>query len=268
MTDRALAGKVAVVTGSTRGLGAAIARRLAADGADVALSGRSRTDGERLAAEIRKSGVRAVFCAGDLARPDACRALVRAALDELGGVDILVHSAALTSRSSLENFTPEQFDAQFHLNVRAPLLLAQAALASLTRRRGVIVNIGSVNAYMGWPNLLVYSATKAALMNASRNLANALKYARVRVFCLNPGWIDTEGERQVLAQEGLPADFLDTYGKRWPMGRVLRPSEIAEMVAFLASEKAAAFSGAVIDLEQFPVGTLGDPSIDPNPQKK
>jgi len=267
MSDRPLAGKAAVVTGSTRGLGAAIARRLAADGADVALSGRSAADGEKVAAEIRTTGVRALFCAGDLAEPEACRALVRAALDGLGGVDILVHSAALTSRSTLENFTPEQFDAQFHLNVRAPLLLAQAALASLTRRRGVIVNIGSVNAYMGWPNLLIYSATKAALMNASRNLANALKYARVRVFCLNVGWMDTDGEREVIAASGRdPRQGIRAAGRGRPLGRLLLPGDVAEVCVLLASDRAAAFSGSVIDLEQFPLGSMVVPSPGKDPR--
>jgi len=258
-----LDGKVALVSGSTQGLGAAIARRFHEEGARVVVSGRSRGKGEKLAREL---GARARFVAADLAKVDDCRSLVKAAVAAFGGVDVLVNSAALTARSSLEDFTPELFDRQFHVNLRAPLLLAQAALPSLRERGGTILNVGSINAHMGWPNLLVYSATKGALATASRNLANALKYARVRVFCLNLGWVDTEGEREVMAQLGKPEDFLDREGKRYPAGRLIRPEEVAEFCLLLASERTAAFSGAVIDLEQFPVGSPHDPASEKDPQ--
>jgi NAD(P)-dependent dehydrogenase (short-subunit alcohol dehydrogenase family) len=136
-------------------------------------------------------------------------------------------------------------------------LLAQAALPSLQARTGVIINIGSVNAYVGLPNLLVYSATKGALMTASKNMANALSRSRVRIFCLNVGWMDTEGERDVLAREGLDPGFIEREEKSLPVGRLIAPEEVADVCLFLASEKTAAFSGAVIDLEQFPLGALG-----------
>jgi NAD(P)-dependent dehydrogenase (short-subunit alcohol dehydrogenase family) len=258
-----LAGKVAVVSGSTKGLGASIARRFHEEGAKVVLSGRSREKGEKLATRLGKG---ARYVPTDLAKVEECRGLVKAAIEAFGGVDVLVNSAALTARSTLESFTPELFDEQLHVNVRAPLLLAQAALPSLRARRGTILNVGSVNAYVGWPNLLVYAASKSALMTASRNLANALKYARVRVFCLNLGWVDTEGERELMARLGKPKDFLDREGKRYPVGRLIRPEEVAEVCLLLASDKAAAFSGAVIDLEQFPIGSLHHPASDGDPQ--
>ncbi|HLY10737.1 MAG TPA: SDR family oxidoreductase, partial [Planctomycetota bacterium] len=109
------------------------------------------------------------------------------------------------------------------------------------------------------PALLVYAATKGALETASRNLAGALKFDRVRVYCLNVGWMDTEGERAVLARLGHPDDFLDSQGKRWPLGRPLRPSEVAGVCLFLASDEAAPFSGTVMELEQFPTGALAAP---------
>jgi NAD(P)-dependent dehydrogenase (short-subunit alcohol dehydrogenase family) len=254
-----LAGKVAVVTGSTQGLGAAVARLYVREGARVVLSGRSRTKGEALAREL---GQEAVYQETDLARPEDCKALIEAALRACGGIDILVNSAADTNRSTVEDFTPELFDRQFHTNLRAPLLLAQAALPSLKARKGVIINVGSVNAYMGEPRLLVYAATKGALQTASKNLANVLKYERVRVFCLNVGWMDTEGERAMMTKLGHPPDFLETAGSRWPLGRQMKPEEVAEACLFLASDKATAWSGAVIELEQFPVGPLTDPSRD------
>jgi len=226
------------------------------------LSGRSKAKGEALAREL---GEAARYHESDLTRVEDCTALVEATLAAFGGIDVLVNSAADTSRSTLEDFTPELFDRQLHLNLRAPLLLAQAALPSLRERSGVVINIGSVNAYMGDPRLLVYAATKGALETASRTLAHALKYARVRVFCLNAGWMDTDGERAIMAKLGHPPDFLETEGRHWPLGRQLKPGEVAQACLFFASPDASAFSGAVVELEQFPVGPPGAPSRDRGP---
>lgn len=254
-----LGGKIAVITGSTQGLGAAVARLFVAEGARVVLSGRSRDKGEALAAALGGPS-KAVFHPTDLGRVEDCRALVETALTRFGGVDAVINSAADTSRCSLETMTPEFFDSLFAVNLRAPLLITQAALPSLRERKGVVINIGSVNAFMGLPNLLVYSATKGALMTASRNLANALKSARVRVFCLNVGWMETEGERAVLAREGKPADFIETEGRHMPLRRLIQPSEVADVCLFLSSPRTQVFSGAVIDLEQFPLGALSYPT--------
>lgn len=252
-----LAGKVAVVTGSTQGLGAAVARLYAREGARVVVSGRQKEKGEKLAREI---GNEAVYHPTDLTKVEDCRSLIAAAIKAFGGIDILANCAATSDRTTLETFTPEIFDLQFYTNIRAPLLTAQAALPSLRERKGVIINIGSVNAFMGEPRLLVYAASKGALQTASRNLAFTLKYARVRVYCLNCGWIDTEGERTMMAKLGHPPDFIDKAGQNFPLGRILKPEEVAEFCLFLATDKAGAFSGAVIELEQFPQGPLGMPS--------
>jgi NAD(P)-dependent dehydrogenase (short-subunit alcohol dehydrogenase family) len=251
---KSLEGKVAVITGGTQGIGAAVGTLFAAEGARVVLGGRQRTKGEALARTLG-----ALYRETDLARVDDCRGLVDAALRAHDGIDILVNCAADTSRSTLDDFTPEFFERQFAVNVRAPLLLAQRAAPSLRKRRGVIINIGSVNSFMGEPKLLVYSATKGALQTASRNLANALKFDRVRVYCLNLGWVDTEGERAILATLGHPPDFIDRQGTRWPLERPLKPAEVAEVCHFLASDKAAPFSGTVLELEQFPTGALAAP---------
>src|SRR5262245_48678499 len=112
---------------------------------------------------------------------------------------------------------------------------------------------------MGEPRLLVYAASKGALETASRGLANYLKFDRVRVYCLNVGWMDSEGERAMMKRLGHRPDFIDQQGKDWPLGRILKPSEVAEVALFLASSKSAAFSGQVIELEQFPTGPLGAP---------
>jgi NAD(P)-dependent dehydrogenase (short-subunit alcohol dehydrogenase family) len=253
---RPLDGKVAIVTGSTQGLGAAIAELFVAAGARVLISGRSARNGEEIR---RRLGENVLFQKTDLSKREECRALVDRALGAWDGVDLLVNSAADTSRSALDEFSPEFFDYQIAVNLKAPLLLAQYAAPSLRKRGGVIINIGSVNAYMGEPKLLVYAATKGALQTASRNLAYALKFDRVRVYCLNVGWMDTEGERGILSKLGHPADFIDRQGGRWPLGRPLRPREVGEVCLFLASDKAAPFSGTVLELEQFPTGALSVP---------
>jgi len=251
-----LTGRVAVVTGSTQGLGAAIATLFVKEGAKVVLTGLSSRDGSALA---KKLGKNAVFEQTNLVRVDDCRRLIEIALKRFGKVDILVNNAVDATRATVDDVTPEVFDGIFGLNLRAPLLLANHAITSLRKQRGVIINIGSINAFMGEPSLLVYAASKGALQTASRSLANYLKFDRVRVYCVNCGWMDTEGERAMMKHLGHPADFIDRAGKGWPLGRILKPTEVAEVVLFLASDKGTPFSGQVIELEQFPTGALGAP---------
>ena len=254
--SKVLAGKVAVVTGSTQGLGAAIATLYVKEGAKVVLTGRSAADGKAVA---KRLGRNAIFEETDLVRVDDCKRLIDVALKRFGKVDILVNNAVDATRATVDDVTPEIFDGIFALNLRAPLLLAHYAIKSLRKGRGVIINIGSINAFMGEPRLLVYAASKGALVTASRNLANYLKFDRVRVYCVNCGWMDTEGERAMMTHLGHPPDFIDRAGKGWPLGRILKPSEVAEVALFLASERAAPFSGQIIELEQFPTGTLSAP---------
>ena len=254
--SKQLEGKVAVISGSTYGLGASIAELYIKKGAKVVVSGRSNAQGEAL---VKRLGPNAIYQETDLGKVEACRALIDHAMKEFGAIDILVNCAADTSRSTVDDFTPEAFERQYNINLRAPLLLCQFALPSLRKRQGVILNIGSINAYMGEPSLLVYASTKGALQTASRNLANFLKYDRVRVYCLNVGWMDSEGERAMMAKLGHPPDFIEKASKAWPLGRILKPEEVAEVCLFVASDKAAAFSGTVIELEQYPTGPLSPP---------
>jgi NAD(P)-dependent dehydrogenase (short-subunit alcohol dehydrogenase family) len=256
MAER-FAGKVALVTGATSGIGAAIARRLAAEGARVAFCGFAEAPERHVAALGGPD--RARHFPADLRRPADCRALVDATLGVFGRLDVLVNNAASVARGTLETTTVDDFDALIALNLRAPFLLAQRALPAFKAQfaregtGGAIINIGSVNAYIGEPKLLVYSASKGGLMTLSRNLARALAPWRVRVHVLNLGWVRTEGEEVVQRQEGAPADWAERAGASLPLGRLLAPEEIAAAVAFYASDEAAAFSGAAVDLDQGPV---------------
>ena len=252
-----LKGKAALVTGGAQGLGAAIARRFIREGASVMIVDRQEARGRKLA---RSLGRRARFGKADLRSPADCREVVRSATRAFRRLDILVNAAAVSQRATLEQFTPELFDEQVQIILRAPLLLSQAAVSQLKKRRGVILNIGSVNAHVGHVDLLCYAAAKGALMTASRTMANALKDARVRVHCLNVGWMDTEGERAMMRSLGHPKNHLERKGKKLPAGRLIKPAEVAEVCALLASDETAVFSGAVIELEQSPTGTLHDHS--------
>ena len=249
-----LKGKAALVTGGAQGLGAAIARRFIREGASVTIVDRQEARGRKL---VRRLGRRARFGKADLRKPEDCREVVRSAIRVFRRLDILVNGAAVSQRATLEQITPELFDEQFQVIVRAPLPLARAAVSQLKKHRGVILNIGSVNAYVGHSDLLCYASAKGALMTASRNMGNALKNARVRVHCLNVGWMDTEGERAMMRSLGHPKDHLKRKGRKLPAGRLIRPAEIC---ALLASDETSVFSGSVIDLEQSPIGTLHDPT--------
>jgi NAD(P)-dependent dehydrogenase (short-subunit alcohol dehydrogenase family) len=258
MSER-FAGKVALVTGATRGIGAATARRLAREGARVAFCGRTQSAGAALSQELG-GPERALYLAADLGKADDCAAIVDTALERFGRLDILVNNAASVARGTLETTSAADFDAMIALNLRAPFLTMQRALPTFKAQReregagGVVINIGSVNAYIGSPRLMAYSASKGGLMTLSRNLANALGPLRVRVHVLNVGWTLSEGEELVQQSEGAPADWAAQAGAKLPWGRLLDPDEIAAAVAFLACDEAAVFSGAAIDLEQLPVG--------------
>ena len=195
------------MTGSTQGLGAAIATLFVKEGAKVVVSGLSAKDGAAVAKRLGKNGI---FEQTNLVRVDDCRRLIATALERrFGKIDILVNNAVDATRATVDDVTPEVFDGIFALNLRAPLLLARHAIKSLRKERGVILNIGSINAFMGEPSLLVYAASKGALQTASRNLANFLKFDRVRVYCVNVGWMDTEGERAMMTKLGHGRDFID-----------------------------------------------------------
>jgi NAD(P)-dependent dehydrogenase (short-subunit alcohol dehydrogenase family) len=255
-----LEGKVVIVTGSTQGIGEAIARRSVAEGARVLVHGLERDLGEAVVASL---GDAAALQIEDLADPEGPRRLVEAALEAFGQLDALVNNAARVERSTLETTDTETFDRIIAINTRAPLLLMRAALEPLSRRRGAVLNIGSVNAYCGEPTLLAYSASKGALMTLTRNLGDTLHRERgVRVNQVNPEWVLTEGEKRVQQKQGNPPDWHERLPKEWaPSGRLIRPEEIAAAAVYWIGDESRPISGSVVDLGQFPVIGRNPPKV-------
>lgn len=252
-----LAGKVAIVTGATSGIGRGIAQLFACEGAKVLLSGRDEARGQSAIDEIAQLGVERqnlAFFGADLCDAKSCQSIVAHAIATFGALDVVVNNAADTSRGDLENTSLELWDRLMAINLRAPFIVMQAALPHLKNRGGSILNIGSVNAYVGETKLLAYSATKGGLMTLTKNAAADLRRYRVRVNVLNAGWTLTEGEDRVMRQDTGRADWLEEAEQTRPFGRLLLPADIARAALFFACDDSALITGSALDLEQNPVG--------------
>ena len=248
-----LDGRVVVVTGSTQGLGAAIARRAADLGAaGIVVTGRDRERGERVCDEL---DCEAEFVQADLSRVDDCRRITAACDERFGRLDGLVNAAGLSTRGTLEDTSVELWDRLFAVNARAPFLLMQGALPLMRRAGGgAIVNIITMASHGGEPVLMAYSASKGALATLTRNLGNALRPDRIRVNGLNIGWTATEGEHGVQTGGGRPQDWLADADASAALGRLLRPEDIAPMVTHLLSDAASMVTGSVMDFDQTVAG--------------
>jgi NAD(P)-dependent dehydrogenase (short-subunit alcohol dehydrogenase family) len=251
-----LSGRVALVTGSTSGIGKGIALQLAALGAAVIVNGRSEARGAVVVSSLTAAGARAAFEASDLTDAAQCRQVVDRAAAHFGRLDILVNNAADTSRGDVRTTTIEEWDRIHAINLRAPFFLMQAAVPHLERQGGgVILNIGSVNAYIGEPKLTAYSSAKGGLMTLTKNAAAQLNAAKIRVNQINVGWTLTEGEEKVKReQEGKGDEWVSEAVKTRPFGRLLEPADTAYAVAYYVSDAGACVTGSVMDLEQYPVG--------------
>lgn len=248
--------KIALVTGSTTGIGEATARRFAQEGAKVMVHGLDRAGAERVAAAIEQEGIgKSAFHVSDLTEPEASPALIEKTVATFGGLDILINNAALIARSELETTDAALFDRVMAVNLRAPLLLIQAALPHFRRAGGgAVLNIGSVNGYCGEYKLLAYAVSKGGLMTLSRNLADAHGHEGIRVNHFNLGWVLTPNEKALKIQDGLPDDWPQKLPSTFaPSGRLIAPEEIAQYALAFVAPDGGPINGAVVDLEQYPM---------------
>jgi NAD(P)-dependent dehydrogenase (short-subunit alcohol dehydrogenase family) len=251
-----LKNKVAVVTGSGAGMGEGVVRLFAEEGARVVVSGRDEEKGEAVASEIVAQGAQAVFVRADVTVEAECRALIDKTVEHYGVIDVLVNNVGLSTRGTIEDTTVELWDKLFATNVRSAFICMQQAVKYMKeRRQGSIINIGSVNAYIGEPKLMAYSATKGAMMTLTKNTASYLNRYRIRVNQLNVGWTLTPNEHYVkTVEEGRGEDWLEEAVKTRPWGRLLLPRDIAMAALYFAGDESELITGSVLDLEQYPVG--------------
>ncbi len=249
-----LSEKAILVTGSTTGIGKAIAKRCLENGARVLLHGLEPDLAESTWQELDPERENSDVLIADLEDPETPQRLKEAMVERFGRIDGLVNNAAMVGTGKIETTDIEKFDRFMSINVRAPFFLIKTLLPELEKTRGCVVNIGSVNAYCGEPDLLPYSISKGALMTMSRNLGDTLhREYRVRVNQINPGWILTENEKIRKTEQGLPEDWPRLLGDQFaPSGRIFDPAEIAAAAVYFLSDECGPVSGSVLDIEQHP----------------
>ena len=241
MKDGKLADKVAVVTGASKGIGAGVAKALAAEGAAVVVNySSSKADANKVVSEITGNGGQAIAVQANVAKKSDIDRLFADTKREFGRLDILVNNAGIYEFSPLEGITEEQFHKHFDLNVLGLLLASQAALPLFDPRGGSIINMSSVVSTLAIPNSAVYSATKGAVDAITRSLAAELGPRGIRVNAIRPGMVETEGTHSAGITE---SDMRKQVEAQTPLGRIGQPQDIASAAVFLASDDSAWITG-------------------------
>ncbi len=242
-------GKNLFISGATSGIGRATTLRFAQAGANVAAVGRDQAALEDLNQALHLLDVRCVMIPADLAHDDSVEVALAKGIDALGGIDILVNAAGHISNGTIETTTTEAWDGMLDINLRSVFLLMQKALPSLIERRGNIVNVSSVTGLRAFPGVLAYCVSKAGLDQLTRCAALELARQGVRVNAVNPGVVITEIHKRGGMNNDQYAAFLEHSRETHPLGRVGKPEEIAELIAFLASDRASWITGATYSID-------------------
>jgi NAD(P)-dependent dehydrogenase (short-subunit alcohol dehydrogenase family) len=247
-----LQNKVIIITGSTTGIGEAIAMRCVAEGARVVIHGLEEEWGLAVISELGND--KAVLHIEDIGHDGAPARLVDLAIKTFGKLDAVVNNAAIVASSNIHSTDKLFLQRMMEVNTIAPFLLIKAALPHLTKEHGCVLNIGSVNAWSGEPNLFAYSVSKGALMTLTRNLGDTLHRENgVRVNQINPGWVLTKTEVQRKKEQGFPEHWYQEIPAVFaPAGRILLPGEIASAAVYWLADESGPISGQVVDLEQHP----------------
>jgi 3-oxoacyl-[acyl-carrier protein] reductase len=239
-----LVGNVAVVTGASKGIGAGIAKALAAEGASVVVNySSSKSGADKVVAEITSAGGKAVAIQADMAKKTEIERLFAETKKAFGRLDILVNNAGIYEFAPLENVTEELFHKQFNLNVLGLILAAQAATKLFDSTGGSIINISSVVSTMGFPDASVYSGTKGAVDSITRSLAKELGPRGIRVNAINPGMVETEGTHAAGIAE---SEMRKQTEAQTPLGRIGKPNDIAGAAVFLASAGSSWITGETL----------------------
>ncbi len=256
-------GRTAMISGSTQGLGETLARRMVAEGLSrLVVTGRDVDRGAAVAADLNQQGCETIFIAADMADAANVTALVDEVRERFGVVHHLANCAALTTRGDVWDTEPGFFDQMMAVNVRAPFQLMQGVAKMLrdAGEPGSMVNVGSVAAYGGQPEITPYSASKAAMMTLTKTVAYQLMRYRIRVNTVNPGWMDTPGEDSIQRRfHGATDGWLEAAEAGRPFGRLIKPTELASTLAFVLSDDAGLMTGAIIDYDQTVIGAGNAP---------
>jgi NAD(P)-dependent dehydrogenase (short-subunit alcohol dehydrogenase family) len=248
--DKEFNGRVALITGASSGIGQAAAERLAAAGAAVAITGRQAEPLQALAAQIQQAGGQALAVVGDLqSDPHFPKALMEATLSRFGRLDILINSAGTLGMGTIETTTMAAWDAMMQLNVRVVFELMQLAIPYLTQTTGNIVNVSSVTGLRSFPGVLAYCVSKAAVDQLTRCSALELAARGIRVNAVNPGVVVTKLHRAAGMSDEAYQAFLDHSRTTHPLGRAGTTAEVAELICFLASARAAWITGATYAID-------------------
>ncbi|WP_458071927.1 glucose 1-dehydrogenase [Rhodanobacter sp. BL-MT-08] len=238
-----LSGKVAIVTGASKGIGAAIAKSLAAAGASVVVNYASSKEGaDKVVADITQAGGKAVAVKGDVSKAGEAKGIVDAAINHYGKLDVLVNNSGVYAFSALEEITEEEFHRQFNINVLGLLLTTQAASKHLGEGSSII-NIGSVVSRITPPGSAIYTGTKGAVDAITGVLSRELGPRKIRVNALNPGMVETEGAHSA---GFIGSDFEAGAVAQTPLGRIGQPNDIASIAVFLASDDSAWLTGELL----------------------
>jgi 3-oxoacyl-[acyl-carrier protein] reductase len=241
MSTKKLSGKVAVVTGASKGIGAAIAKHLAAEGASVVVNYASSKSGAgNVVRDITGNGGKGISIQADLSNKANIERLFAETKKAFGTIDILVNNAGIYGFAPLESITEEYFHQQFNLNVLGPILASQAAVKLFGSTGGSIINISSLVSTLGFPNMAVYSGTKGAVDAITRSLAKELGPRKIRVNAINPGMVETEGTHSTGMAENEMRKQLEALT---PLGRIGQPQDIAAVAVFLASSDSSWITG-------------------------
>lgn len=241
--------KSAIVTGATSGIGRATALRLGREGWRVTAVGRDVPALAEVSREVEAAGGRCTTFVGDLTEPEVSVAIVEATLAAFGELHLLVNAAGIIRSGSVETTVVEEGDYMMAINVRVPLMLMQAAIPSLAATRGSVVNVSSVAGLRAFPNLLVYCISKAALDQLTRCAALDLAPKGIRVNAVNPGVVVTNLHRRSGMAEDAYSAFLEHSKTTHPLGRAGEPDEIADLIVYLASERAGWITGETISID-------------------